>query len=97
MFISRVGACEVSCCVLDDGDWSVENFPRIRRIRFGYDEANRMQPLKPGHHSAGIVANEAGRDAVCFQRRLRDVSLGFTGESPDHKVGFRWHSTCLLG
>ena len=61
------------------------------------DETNRMQPLKPRHHSAGIIPNERGVNAIRLESGLRDVRFGLARECSNDKLRLEWHSTCLVG
>src|SRR5438309_3130353 len=66
--------------------WRIQQFHRFDAVRLADDEANRMKPLQPGHHSASIVANEIGVDSVGVEDRLRDVGLDLIGKGSDDRV-----------
>jgi hypothetical protein len=62
----------------------VEKLDREVHIGRVHHQADGMQPLKPGHHSPRIVANQLGINAVRVQNCLRHIGFDLIGERPDH-------------
>ena len=56
-----------------------------------------MEPLQPGKHPVGVVANQVRIDTVRIQNGLRDMRFDFVGKGADDgRQLFQWCSRSRL-